>query len=170
MPAFKETSIHSSFFPEAGDNERVERVPTESGQPAKGLKRFLPKRHKSRGTPLRDLREDGEVTTSAAGATPASTRPSTRRSSLTAVGESAAVSIPARSLVCHTRTHVLPCLLSYFVQTTQDAEEKAGPGPAKSNNPAAFGDDKIVLVQFEDGDPENPLNWSKSKKWVTVSP
>jgi hypothetical protein len=51
-----------------------------------------------------------------------------------------------------------------------DANEKEGAqGPAKSNNPADFGNDKIVLVQFEDGDPENPLNWSKSKKWVIVS-
>jgi hypothetical protein len=33
-----------------------------------------------------------------------------------------------------------------------DANEKEGAqGPAKSNNPADFGNDKIVLVQFEDG-------------------
>ncbi|KWU45969.1 putative MFS transmembrane transport protein [Rhodotorula sp. JG-1b] len=81
MPAFKETSIHSSFFPEAGDNERVERGSD-------------------------DTHEKG------------------------------------------------------------DANEKGAQGPARSNNPADFGNDKIVLVQFEDGDPENPLNWSKSKKWV----
>lgn len=49
------------------------------------------------------------------------------------------------------------------------ANEKSAQGPPKSNNPADFGNDKIVLVQFEDGDPENPLNWSKSKKWVIVS-
>ncbi|GAA5973421.1 hypothetical protein JCM8115_001738 [Rhodotorula mucilaginosa] len=147
MPAFKETSIHSSFFPEAGDNERVERVSIVGAPQAKGIKRFLPKRQKSHGPVLRDLAEEGEGAEGASGPTPPTTQPSTRRSSLTAVGDAAAGSDD---------TH-----------EKGDANEKEGAqGPAKSNNPADFGNDKIVLVQFEDGDPENPLNWSKSKKWV----
>lgn len=92
MPAFKETSIHSSFFPEAGDNERVERVSIVGAPQAKGVKRFLPKRHKSHGPVLRDLREEGEGVEGASGPTPPTTQPSTRRSSLTAVNDAAAVS------------------------------------------------------------------------------
>lgn len=30
------------------------------------------------------------------------------------------------------------------------------------------GDDKIILVQFDEGDPENPKNWSKTRKWTTT--
>jgi hypothetical protein len=33
-----------SFFPEAGDNERVERVSIVGAPQAKGIKRFLPNR------------------------------------------------------------------------------------------------------------------------------
>lgn len=29
---------------------------------------------------------------------------------------------------------------------------------------------KIILLHFEEGDPENPLNWSLARKWFTVSP
>ena len=91
MPAFKETSIHSSFFPEAGDNERVERVSIVGAPQTKGVKRFLPKRQKSHAPVLRDLGEEGEGAEGKAGPTPPSTQPSTRRSSLTAVGDAAAV-------------------------------------------------------------------------------
>jgi hypothetical protein len=42
-------------------------------------------------------------------------------------------------------------------------------GPAKSNNPADFGNDKIVLVQFEDGDPENPFQPTAAASPTAVS-
>ena len=29
---------------------------------------------------------------------------------------------------------------------------------------------KIILLHFEEGDPEDPLNWSLARKWFTVSP
>lgn len=42
-------------------------------------------------------------------------------------------------------------------------EEKGRPDPAAANN-----DNKILLVQFEEGDPENPMNWSNGRKWLIV--
>ncbi|PWN28775.1 MFS general substrate transporter [Jaminaea rosea] len=30
-------------------------------------------------------------------------------------------------------------------------------------------DDRIILVQFDEGDKENPMNWSKPKKWLMTS-
>jgi hypothetical protein len=29
--------------------------------------------------------------------------------------------------------------------------------------------DKIILVTFEEGDPQDPMNWSKGRKWLIVS-
>lgn len=91
MPAFKPTTINASFL-EAGDNDRVENVSADGTPKSRtGAKRFLPKRQKSHAGPvLRDLREEGEPA-SADEATPPSTQPSTRRSSLTAVGDTPAV-------------------------------------------------------------------------------
>ncbi|GAA6031621.1 hypothetical protein JCM8097_006553 [Rhodosporidiobolus ruineniae] len=90
------------------------------------------------GRVYRDLREDGEDA-AAPKTTPPSTQPSTRRSSLTAINPN-------------------------------DHAEKGD--KEKDTSTEGHGDldgldkSKIVLVKFEDGDPENPLNWSKGRKWL----
>ena len=61
-----------------------------------------------------------------------------------------------------------------------DAEEDVTQSNAKGKNKkqsrstttlptsATDSDEKIILVQFDEGDPENPKNWSSSRKWLTT--
>lgn len=48
-------------------------------------------------------------------------------------------------------------------------EEKFGQSKGKGKNDSLEeGDSKIILVDFDEGDPENPKNWSKGRKWLTT--
>ena len=89
MPGLKPTTINASFFPEADDEGQIENT-GGIGQQKKS--KWPLKRGKSAtgGKVLRDLGDDGERTRT----TPPSTQPSTRRSSVTRVGEGS-VSLPA---------------------------------------------------------------------------
>ncbi|GAA6012222.1 hypothetical protein JCM10207_002767 [Rhodosporidiobolus poonsookiae] len=86
---------------------------------------------------FRDLREDGD---DAEHTTPPSTQPSTRRSSLTAV---------------HAQDH------ADGGKDGKDLEKGQ-----KGDNMDDLDSSKIVLVKFEEGDPENPLNWPRPRKWL----
>jgi hypothetical protein len=95
MPGLKPTTINASFFPEADDNGLIENTGGD-GQPQKRSKWPL-KRGKSaagNGKVLRDLGDDGETTRT----TPPSTQPSTRRSSVTRVGDSVSLFFPLFSM------------------------------------------------------------------------
>ncbi|EIM90087.1 MFS general substrate transporter [Stereum hirsutum FP-91666 SS1] len=46
------------------------------------------------------------------------------------------------------------------------ASSGAGGSTEKSH---AYDDSKIILVTFEEGDPENPMNWGKGRKWMTTA-
>ncbi|GAA5901788.1 hypothetical protein JCM8208_003588 [Rhodotorula glutinis] len=129
--ALKPTTINASFFPE--HNERVDDA---SGATPKKGKLFRKKSAKPQQA-LRDLSDDDDQPRQ----TPASTQPSTRRSSMTAVHDQAASS------------------------SDPEKGEKAT-GTKGAGDLDGYDQGKIVLVQFEKGDPENPLNWSKPRKWL----
>ncbi|GAA5823046.1 hypothetical protein JCM11251_007464 [Rhodosporidiobolus azoricus] len=127
MPhGLKQTDINATLFPDHSD-ERVEHAsPGVGGKKGKkGLKKGI-----KGGRVLRDLGDDETE-----GQTPPSTQPSTRRSSVTAVGA---------------QDHADP----------EKGEKKLDPTLDD------FDKNKIVLVRFEEGDPENPLNWPKARKWL----
>jgi len=86
MPGLKPTTINASFFPEADDEGQIENTGGVGG-PQKKSKWPL-KRGKSAASQkvYRDLGEEGEGERTV-GNTPASTQPSTRRSSVTRFGE-----------------------------------------------------------------------------------
>jgi hypothetical protein len=44
--------------------------------------------------------------------------------------------------------------------------EKSAEEPLQSST--VDGDQNIILVDYEENDPENPLNWSQTRKWLTV--
>ncbi|BGP57183.1 hypothetical protein JCM8202_005379 [Rhodotorula sphaerocarpa] len=131
MSGLKPTTINATFL----EDERV-----ENARPAAPLSRFsqLFQRQKSART-LPARRDLGEEAPKAESAKAETTPPSTRRSSLTAVGDEPAPG--SKEKYGH--------------------EEKGRPDPAAANN-----DNKILLVQFEEGDPENPMNWSNGRKWL----
>lgn len=51
---------------------------------------------------------------------------------------------------------------------SEKAEKGQGSERPKAEGLDGYDKNKIVLVQFEEGDPENPLNWSRARKWVIV--
>lgn len=103
MPGLKPTTINASFFPEADDSAQIENT-GGVGRPQKKGKWPL-KRGKSAtaGPALRDLGDDGEDRNRT---TPPSTQPSTRRSSVTRVGESSVSSFHSL-LFLSRRSHLL---------------------------------------------------------------
>lgn len=72
-------------------------------------------------------------------------------------------------------THPVPILSSLEQQKQPDKEHVTA---AESENertaeiPLEYaireGDSDVVLVDFEENDPENPLNWSSTHKWLIV--
>ncbi|GAA5857852.1 hypothetical protein JCM1840_000937 [Sporobolomyces johnsonii] len=143
MPAgLKPTSINASFFPENDDNARIENTGLQARP--KDMKGWLKGRKSDRGgQPVyRDLHEDGAEHNDTSTTAP-STQPSTRRSSTTHIG-------------------------SGSDEGKRGGGEKLG--LPDDVDPSKVPDDvdpnKIQLVRFEPGDPENPLNWPKSRKWL----
>uniref|UniRef100_A0A0K3CJD3 BY PROTMAP: gi/472585063/gb/EMS22629.1/ fructose facilitator [Rhodosporidium toruloides NP11] gi/647403384/emb/CDR49512.1/ RHTO0S27e01244g1_1 [Rhodosporidium toruloides] n=1 Tax=Rhodotorula toruloides TaxID=5286 RepID=A0A0K3CJD3_RHOTO len=139
MPAYKPTTINASLFPDGdtAEDERVEHAPGDASKVNK--KRWGLKKAPKTGRTMRNLGDEGEERPDEK--SPPSTQPSTRRSSLTAVN----------------------------VQDTLDsdnAEKGQGSEKPKAEGLDGYDKNKIVLVQFEEGDPENPLNWSRARKWV----
>lgn len=71
-------------------------------------------------------------------------------------------------------THPVP-LLSSLEQQLPDKEhvtaaecenERAGELPL--GHAIGEGDSDVILVDFEENDPQNPLNWSSTHKWLIV--
>ncbi|GAA6006278.1 MFS transporter [Rhodotorula paludigena] len=127
--ALKPTTINATFF------EHNERSEGDTGAQGKKARKLFGKKGAAKpGKVYRDLDDENARHDDA---TPASTQPSTRRSSVTAVHE-------------------------------QEASEKTGKASATkgAGDVDKFDKDKIVLVRFEEGDPENPLNWSRPRKWL----
>ncbi|GAA5844274.1 hypothetical protein JCM3766R1_002894 [Sporobolomyces carnicolor] len=140
MPGLKPTTINASFFPEADDEGQIENT-GGIGQQKKS--KWPLKRGKSAtgGKVLRDLGDDGERTKT----TPPSTQPSTRRSSVTRVGEGSD---------------------DETTEKTKEDKQKLKEAEEKGTLPDDVDPRKIQLVHFEPGDPENPMNWPKAKKWM----
>lgn len=72
-------------------------------------------------------------------------------------------------------THPVPILSSLELQQVPGKEALAADGSENKKtaeqpleNDIADGDPDIVLVDFEENDPENPLNWSSMRKWLIV--
>lgn len=163
MPAFKATTINASLFPdgETAEDETVEHAP---GGTAPSSRKWwgLKKTAKTRPT-QRNLGDEGEER--ADEKTPPSTQPSTRRSSLTtAVNAEVRLGLEFVS----TLTSFLLTLVLQDSLNPDKAEKGQTSDESHAKGHDVYDKNKIVLVQFEDGDPENPLNWSRARKWVIV--
>ena len=71
--------------------------------------------------------------------------------------------------------HPVPALFSVEPQKLSGKEPVAAAGRENekfdeqpSGIPIEDGDPDVVLVDYEENDPENPLNWSSTRKWLTV--
>lgn len=79
-------------------------------------------------------------------------------------------------------THPVPILSSIESQNLSGKEPKAAAGSedekfaeqpleilnGDSNPDVVLGDSDVILVDYEENDPENPLNWSPTQKWLMV--
>lgn len=72
-------------------------------------------------------------------------------------------------------THPVPILSSLELQKVPGKEPVAAAGSENERtaeqpleNAIGDGDPDVVLVDFEENDPENPLNWSSMHKWLIV--
>jgi hypothetical protein len=72
-------------------------------------------------------------------------------------------------------THPVPILSSLDPQKASGKESVAASGSEDEKtaeqpleNTIGDGDPDVVLVDFEENDPENPLNWSSMHKWMIV--
>lgn len=72
-------------------------------------------------------------------------------------------------------THPVP-ILSSLEQQKQPDKEHVTAAESENERTAEItleyaigeGDSDVVLVDFEENDPENPLNWSSTHKWLIV--
>lgn len=53
-----------------------------------------------------------------------------------------------------------------FTAATVSENEKLA--EQRSDNASGDSDPDVVLVDFEENDPKNPLNWSRTHKWLIV--
>jgi hypothetical protein len=72
-------------------------------------------------------------------------------------------------------THPVPILSSVEPQKLSGKEPIAAAGsknekPAEQplENPIGDSNPDVVLVDYEENDPDNPLNWSPMQKWLIV--
>ena len=79
------------------------------------------------------------------------------------------------SYIDETLTHPVPILSSVEPQNLSGKEPKAAAGSENEKfaeqplgNATGESEADVVLVDFDENDPENPLNWSRTRKWLIV--
>lgn len=79
------------------------------------------------------------------------------------------------SYIDESLNHPVPILSSIESQISLGKEPVAAVGSdnekvaeQQSENGTGDSDSDVIIVDFEENDPENPLNWSKTHKWLIV--